>query len=120
MANCPKSNAHFDAIWKHQEDFWAQPNAQELVDTAMNQYSSTISLITYIESADYARGNYFKSGIAAGNIERLLIGPPDVCKVPAMPATSDPEAAPQFAAGYLFGASQHTIDKRDYVLGCFE
>ena len=73
----------------------------------------------YIESADYSRGNYFKSGIAAGNIEKLLIGPPDVCKVPAMPSTSDATAAPQFAAGYLYGVSQHTIDQREYILDCY-
>ena len=91
-----------------------------MIDAAESTYSSTLSLILYIESADYARGNYFKSGIAAGNIERLLIGPPDVCKVPDMPTSTDASAAPQFAAGYLFGISQHHIDERDYILDCYE
>jgi len=64
-----------------------------LIDAAVAQYSSTINLLLYIESADYNRGNYWKSGIAAGNIERLLIGPPEVCSVPALPTTTDETAA---------------------------
>lgn len=63
------------------------------MDAAETQYASTLSLLLYIESADYNRGNYWKSGVAAGNIEKLLIGPPDVCSVPALPEGTDGTAA---------------------------
>lgn len=40
--------------------------------------------------------------------------------VPALPARVDQTAVPQFAAGYLYGISKHVIDKRDYILSCYQ
>ena len=77
--------------------------------------------MNYIQSADWERGNYYRSGAATASLERLLIGPPSSCSVPVLETTVviDPEATAQFAAGWLYGVSQHTIDHRDYVLSCF-
>ena len=36
-----------------------------------------------------------------------------------MPEEHDDTASAQFAAGFLYGTSQRTMDKRDYILECF-
>lgn len=64
--------------------------------------------MTHIEALEYANFNYHKSGVAAGNIEKLLIGAPElgspVCEPPQRDESHDvKEAAVQFAAGYYWG-----------------
>ena len=57
--------------------------------------------------------------MAQGRVEKLLIDVVESCTIPAMPEVHDDSASAQFAAGFLYGTSQHTIDERDYILECF-
>ena len=50
-----------------------------------------VSFVTYIESADYNRGNFFKSGVAHGYLEKLIIEPPETCTVPTLPEDIHPD-----------------------------
>lgn len=122
MKNCPESNAQFYRIIKHQEEFFAQSDAKEKIAEAIVKHGSTINLLTYVESSEYARGHYYKSGEAAGNIEKLVIGAPDdspLCKPPKRDMSKDDQTAPgQFVAGWLYGIT--TLDERDYIMQCYE
>lgn len=120
FAGCDKVNSSFKQIWDHQDSFYAQPDAEAQVQAARTQWASIISLYTFIETTDYSRGQYFKSGIAAGRIEKLLIGVPESCSVPAMPATYDATAAPLFASGYIYAVSGHVYDEQDYIQACWK
>jgi len=56
----------------------------------MDDNASTVGFVTYIESADWLRDNYFKSGVAHGYLERLILGPPETCTVPTLPEGVQP------------------------------
>lgn len=77
--------------------------------------------MTHAEASDYGWGNYYKSGIAAGNIEKLLIGAPaPLCKPPKRDTSKDDQSAPgQFVAGWLYGIIP-TMDERDYIMDCYQ
>ena len=82
---------------------------------------STIKVLTSAEASAYAWGHYHKSGMAAGNIEKLLIGAPEpLCKPPKRDTSKDDQTAPgQFVAGWLYGIVP-TMDERDYIMDCYQ
>ena len=91
------------------------------IQQAIIKHGSTINFLTYVESSEYARGNYYKSGVSAGNIEKLVIGAPDepLCKPPKRDMSKDDHSAPgQFVAGWLYGIT--TLDERDYIMSCYK
>ena len=120
MANCEKTKPATDEIWAHQDAFWAQDDAQTQLDDSVSTNSSQVKLLIYIGSTYYSRGQVWKAGLAEGRVEKLLIGLPESCAVPAMPEVYDNTASAQFAAGFLYASSQHTMDQRDYILECFQ
>ena len=74
----------------------------------MERFGSTINLLTFLEANEYKNYNFHKSGVAAGNIEKILIGAPElgspVCEPPQRDQSHDvKETAVQFAAGYYWG-----------------
>ena len=90
------------------------------MDASVDANSSQVKLLIYIGSTYYSRGQVWKAGLAQGRVEKLLIDVPESCAVPAMPEVHDDTASAQFAAGFLYAASQHTMDQRDYILECFQ
>ena len=118
LAGCDKSKAAWDEIWAKNDELWSQSDVQTRLDTAAANSSN--KLLIYIASTYYSRGQPWKSGLAQGRVEHSMVGDLDSCQAPALPETYDSTATAQFAAGFLYASSQHTMDERDYILECFE
>ena len=68
---------------RHHTAFYSHPDWKQKILEVMYKHSSTINLLTHLESDAYAWKNFHKSGEAHGNIEKLFMGAPEpLCKPP--------------------------------------
>ena len=84
MENCPESNLLFSQIRLHEAQFYSQDDWESQIAEVILEKGSVIDRMTYEESSQYSIGKYHKSGVTAGNIEKIFIGAPDapLCKPP--------------------------------------
>ena len=109
----------FKDLDQYTKDVMSRSDIDDYLNQRYTEYKAEIDSFSSEMLKQWGEGVYFNAGMYDGYIaQRMgLVESPYNEEFGA--PTRDPKAPAQFLAGWLYGISDQTMDKRDAILACF-
>ena len=131
MRSCDETDDYFDQIAQQKRAFLDQDNFRDVAEANYNARKDYIDQNWSYMLTVWERGVYFDAGMFYGYVFDAIFEMPSeesVAEIEAKTETKteietcemDSETSAQFSAGFLYGWSMHTVEERDYIVGCYD